>query len=445
VFSRLRRSLSLRLLGIFLVLGATFTYGTVLAIRWVYETDQMRELVSGHLALHLEYVRRDIGDPPQIARALTITEKVPVDIRISGPGLEWASDPRFPPLAALDFGDSGVFRAETSRWLDSLRDVEFANYQGHGFVKLQQGRYAVVVSSPKIGHVVDERPLAPAIVGFVLLLVALAYLAVLWLFRPIGAIREGALQFRLGQFEHRIAATRADELGELALDINRMAAEVQRMLDAKRQLLLGISHELRTPLSRMKLALVLAEDSAGTRGLGEDVREMEKIIGALLEAERLNARHEALHIERVHVRALVERLLADFFAADRERIRVSGPDDLDVDADEARVSLMLKNLLANALRHSPPEGLVRIDFDAAGAWWWIEVTDQGPGIPPEQVPLIGEPFHRGDPSRTRDTGGSGLGLYLARLIAVAHGGRLELDQAHTGGARFVVTLPVMPH
>ena len=86
----LSRSLSFRLLAIYFVMGTLFVAGSVAAIRWVYANDQLRELVGGHLSLHVDYVRRDIGNPPNIASAIAITRKVPVDIRIVGPDLDWA-------------------------------------------------------------------------------------------------------------------------------------------------------------------------------------------------------------------------------------------------------------------------------------------------------------------------------------------------------------------
>jgi len=445
MLSRLSRSLSVRLLAIYLVMGALFIYGSLLGIRWVYASDQLRELVSGHLSLHVDYVRRDIGNPPQISSAIEITRKVPVDIRIVGPGMDWSSDPGFPDPSKLEFGGSDVFQPATAQWLRGVEGIQFAEYRGHGFLKFDQGAYVVIVASPRISDEVVERNLTPVIIGIGLVLVLLTYLAVRWLFRPIGAIRRGAALIGQGHFEHRITAVRDDQLGDLAADINTMAADVQRMLDAKRQLLLGISHELRSPLSRLKLALELADDSPEKSGLRDDVLEMEKIIVTLLEAERLNTRHAALRITRVSVRQLVDQLLDDYFSGERERIQVSGPDGLAVQVDEARVTLLLKNLVSNALRYGPAgDGTVDIDFDRQGDKWWISVSDRGPGISPDQVDRIGEPFHRGDPSRTRDTGGSGLGLYLARLVARAHAGTLELDRAYTGGARFVVTLPLSP-
>ena len=441
----LSRSLSFRLLAIYLVMGALFVAGSVAAIRWVYANDQLRELVGGHLSLHVDYVRRDIGNPPNIASAIAITEKVPVDIRIVGPDLDWASSPGFPAMSELHFGGSDVFQATTAHWLQDLEGVQFAEHRGHSFLKFDEGPYTVIVASPRIADPVIARRLTPVIAGFVLVLVALTYLAVRWLFLPIASIREGARRIGHGDFGHRIATTRNDQLGDLAADINGMADDVQRMLDAKRQLLLGISHELRSPLSRIRLALELSDDSAHVRGLRADVAEMEKIITTLLEAERLNTRHAALTIASVPALELVGRVIDDYFAADRARIRVRGPAGLRVQVDEARLTLIVKNLVANALRYAPADhGTVDVDVGADGDHWTLAVSDEGPGIPPDQAQHVGEPFYRGDPSRTRGTGGSGLGLYLARLAAQAHGGTLELDRGRARGARFVVTLPVSP-
>ena len=98
-----RRSLSIRLIAIFLVLGGLFVFGTMKAIQRFYNSDDIRGLISGHLSLHVQYVREDIGTPPSIDRAIAITERVPVDIRIQGPSLDWASNPDFPRLETLEF------------------------------------------------------------------------------------------------------------------------------------------------------------------------------------------------------------------------------------------------------------------------------------------------------------------------------------------------------
>ncbi len=172
---------------------------------------------------------------------------------------------------------------------------------------------------------------------------------------------------------------------------------------------------------------------------------MERIISTLLEAERLNTRHAAINVSRVSARQLVESMLDDFFIRDRERIEVDVPEDVYMNVDENRITLLLKNLVSNALRYSAAEdGPVQIGVRTTPTSWEIVVRDHGPGIADDQVEFIGEPFYRGDPSRTRNTGGSGLGLYIVRLVAEAHGGSLRLDRSVRDGARFVVSLPFEP-
>ena len=436
-----RRSLSLRLLAIFLVLAVAFVYFATVGIRWVFREDDLRELISGHLALHVDYVRNDIGDPPRIDRAIAITRQVPVDIRISGEGIDWASDPDFPAMDELEFGASDIFSEDPGGWLDELEDVQFAELRGHKFLKIDQGTFDIVVSSPRIRDEATSPPLLPVILAIGLIWLFVAYLCVNWLFRPIRAIREGAARIGAGEFGYRISGHRQDQLGDLAEDVNRLAGDVGRMLDAKRQLLLGISHELRSPLSRLRLALEFIEDSEKKESVRAEIVEMEEIIGTLLEAERLNSRHAALSRSDVLVGAFVEQLVDVYFDRDRERIGVDIADDaLEASFDPVRVALLLKNLVGNALRYSG-DGPVCIRASKDGDDLLLSVEDRGPGLSPDQQANLGEPFYRGDPSRTRETGGYGLGLYLAKLVAEAHGGSLAVDTGYEGGARLVARLP----
>lgn len=431
-------------MAIFLLLGGLFAFGTMKAIQHFYNSDAIRGLVSGHLSLHVSYVREDIGVPPDIERARAITEKVPVDIRIQGPDLAWASDPDFPPLTALSFGPSPMFSDDPGSWVDELQGVEFAEQDDHGFLKMSQGGYDIVVSTPRIADVSEGPDLGMQVLLMGLGFLLLAYFSVQWLFRPIKSIREGAARIGEGNFNYRISKVRSDQLGELAHDINRLAGDVENMLDAKRALLLGISHELRTPLSRMRLLLEFLDDEPNAASLKAEIIEMEKIVAALLEAERLNGRHAKLNRSRVVVGELVDELIDDFFSRERERIRVIRPEDsITAEIDEGRVSLMLKNLLRNALNYTKAEqGPVELHFGVAGNELVFRVKDNGPGIPAAQAKRIGEPFFRDDPSRARTSGGTGLGLYLALLVAEAHGGSLALINLDEPGADFEIRLPI---
>ncbi|MEM6639428.1 MAG: HAMP domain-containing sensor histidine kinase [Pseudomonadota bacterium] len=439
----LPRSLWFRLLAIFVLLAAVFIYGVTLALQYVYRVDSMRDLVSAHLALHVDYVLNDIGDPPRVDRAMGIVERVPVDIRLSGPGVNWASDPRFPELASLRFGDSAFF-GDNSGWLAKLRDVEFARTDGHGFLKLQRGDYAIVVSTPKMGdtqRVVDVR-IVITIVGLICLL--LGYLAVRWLFRPISAIREGAARIGRGNFTHRIKDVRGDELGELAADVNAMASDVQAMLDAKRALLIGISHELRTPLSRLQLASEFVDDDAHRKQLREEVSEMESIIDVLLVAETLNNRHAALNRETVEVNDLLEDLIEQYFKPNRQQIELSiRSQPLEAQIDPRRVLLLMKNLISNALRYGAADGsTVRVTAHEEAGTLVMCVLDNGPGLTERQKQHFGEAFFRNEEARDRESGGTGLGLYLSKTICIAHGGSLSFDPGYQDGACLVVRLPM---
>ncbi len=440
----LSRSLSFRLLAIFVVLALMFVYGTFVALRWVYNSDEIRGLISGHLSLHVHYVREDIGSPPRIDRAIAITESVPVDIRILGPDIDWASDPDFPLLSRLDFGPSPKFSDDTDAWVDELQGLEFAVQGKHRFLLMHQDDYDIVISTPRIADVSTGPDLITIIVSLGLIYLMIGYAAVNWLFKPIGAIRTGAAHIGRGNFDHRIRNIRHDQLGDLATDINKLANDVQRMLDAKRALLLGISHELRTPLSRMRLLLEFLDKDEDREALRPEIAEMEKIVASLLEAEQLSDRHVALNRSRVELKTLVETLIDDFFDRDRHRIhRVSGLDGIEANLDDARISLLLKNLVSNALRYVPESrGRVEISAEIDGGELVMRVHDNGPGISSEQAAHIGEPFYRGDPSRTRDTGGTGLGLYLATLVAEAHGGSLRLANPDEEGACFECRMPL---
>ena len=444
MIERFTRSLSLRLLAIFIVLGGLFVYLALEAVRFVYNSDDVRGLISGHLSLHVQYVRDDIGSPPRIDRALAITRRVPVDIRIVGPTVNWASDERFPRLEELDFGPSPSFSDERSAWVNELEGVEFASWEKHNFLIMRQGDYDIVVSTPRIADQPQGPDLRLLIVGIGLVLLALGYAAVTWLFRPIRDIREGAAYIGRGRFEHRIKKIRSDQLGDLAGDINKLAGDVENMLDAKRALLLGISHELRTPSSRMRLGLEFIDDDENREKLRAEIIEMDKIVVALLEAERLNERHARLTRRPVVIAGMLDELIDDFFDRHRDRIVVEQRDPaIEVDVDEARVKLLLKNLIGNALRYSAADsGPVTVTVELGESELVIQVRDYGPGIPADEAEHIGEPFFRADPSRTRETGGTGLGLYLATLVARAHRRTLKLLNPGGPGACFEVRLHV---
>ena len=262
------------------------------------------------------------------------------------------------------------------------------------------------------------------------------YLAVRRLFYPLQDIRLGTRRIGEGQLDYRIPIRRQDELGRLSQRINRMADEVQRMLDGQRQLLLAMSHELRTPLTRARLALEFIHDKDVRSHLEYDLSSMERMITELLEGERLNTQSGQMSRSRVNLNKLMAEVLRGDFPNERHRVSLDvppAPAHLSVNA--AHLRMLVRNLVENALRYNPRDGKpvevsLRMEDDAA----IIRVQDHGPGIDAEHLDQVTSAFYRADPSRGAGTGRHGLGLYLCRLIAEAHGGEVEVASPPGSGA-----------
>ena len=261
-----------------------------------------------------------------------------------------------------------------------------------------------------------------ALAGFVLFV---NYFMVNRLLDPVRMLRRGAERIRSGDLSYRVHNERQDELGALTDSINHMADSLQSMLEAKRQLLLAISHELRTPLTKAKLRLEFMPESIEKTNLREDIDEIDHLIGDLIEAERLNDEHTALSAEPVQLAEFVESVVDQYFSYEGGLEIVLPPEDREFVIDKLRIRLLLTNLLNNAIRHGQDNPLrVEVIFNEASATLIVE--DQGEGIGSEHIEQVCEPFYRADSSRQRNTGGFGLGLYLCRLIAQAHGGSIQI-------------------
>jgi signal transduction histidine kinase len=281
-----------------------------------------------------------------------------------------------------------------------------------------------------------------------LVLTAVAYSRVRRMLRPLDDIRAGAQRFGSGDFAQAIPVRHAhhpDELGELAATINTMGADIHQMLEAKRTLLLAISHELRSPLTRARLNTELLPETPDVQqsraALLRDLGQMRDLVTDLLESERLASPHAALHREPTDLAALVAEVVAAL--NDAPTIVQNLQSDLPVlQLDRTRMRLLLRNLLDNALRHSadapqPPQVLLEQTVDGAIQ---ITVRDFGTGVPEEHLPHLAQPFYRPDTARTRDGGGVGLGLYLCKLVAQAHGGSFAVRNVQPGLV-VCVTLP----
>ncbi len=444
----LMRSLSARLLGIFLLTALVYAVASRYAVDLVLDRDYLREVIGAHMTRYTSYILDDLEYPPRIDRAETLVAGNPFDIRIDGPSVSWSSNPQFPDPDIIDFQSSEFLddlrtSGGDAPWVSQLRLVGFARHEGRSYGLMQEGDYRIVMVTPRISDAAPSDLTWPLIGLVSVLVLAGCYVAVRWAVAPVKLIKAGADRIGQGDLGYRIPVVRNDELGELTTEINSMAGDVQEMLEAKRQLLLAISHELRSPLTRTKVALEFLEDEDSRRNILEDVEEMERLIHELLEGEQLNTRHSALQRAFVDVGELLSELLEVEFADARERIVFNLPEkSVLAYVDPARIRLLVRNLTNNALCHTPEGGPpIELTVSVSGDDLEIRVADQGAGMSPTEVAHATEPFYRADPARARHTGGFGLGLYLCQRIAEAHGGSLRIDSQPGAGTRVTVRLP----
>ena len=430
----LHHSLRWRLLVLFLLLAmalsAAFIGGTkkTFSMGW-------RDAVKPLLTDYVDRLALEVGSPPDVQKARLLVERLPISIRIEGPTAQFDSHPE---------------RREVARQRDARSHASDDASQN----LLKRTTFDGHTISFGLGNM--EWRHGPGVFGWftlalLLALTAVAFAYVRRLFKPLDDISAGVQRFAVGQFNQPIVVARADELGDLAGQINVMGQEIAQMLDAKRALLLAISHELRSPLTRARLNTELlpdAEDTQETRGaLLRDLAEMAQLITDLLETERLSGNHAALNLEPTDLGELVREMAGNMKGTVLLTVNIDANLPL-MQLDRTRIKLLLRNLLDNAQSygHDGYDGdavkqPIEIIVGCAGERLALTLRDHGPGISADQLPKLGQAFFRPDASRQRSTGGVGLGLYLCRLVAQAHGGSLTLDNANPG-LRATVSFPL---
>ena len=233
--------------------------------------------------------------------------------------------------------------------------------------------------------------------------------------------------------------TGPSEVATAAAAFNTMAARIRRFVQDRTEMLTAIGHDLRTPITRLKLRAEFMEDDEQRRKMLADLDELEAMVSATLAFGR-----DAKSTEPVSTLDLAELLrtvvdeATDAWPEAVDRVGYDGPGHLTLRARPLSLKRAFSNLVSNAVMYG---GNAVVRLEERGDSLFIAVDDDGPGIPPQELERVFEPFHRGEPSRSRETGGVGLGLPIARNILRAHGGDVMLANRPTGGVRATVTLP----
>jgi signal transduction histidine kinase len=272
-----------------------------------------------------------------------------------------------------------------------------------------------------------------------------------WISVPVERLTAAARRMESGDLTVRVEPAGGAELAELAHGFNAMAAALDRNEEQRRRMVSDVAHELRAPLTNIRCELESMQDGLTTptqeriASLHDETMQLTRLVDDLQDLALAEAGRLEINAQPMAVSALARRAAAGMETRARDRgvnIHCDGSDDVVVLADARRAVQILTNLLANAVAHMEAPGEVRITWERSGGDAVIRVIDSGAGIPADDLPRIFERFYRVDVSRSRATGGAGLGLPIVRQLVAAHGGRVWAESEMRKGSVFSFTLPI---
>jgi signal transduction histidine kinase len=272
------------------------------------------------------------------------------------------------------------------------------------------------------------------------------------LMSPIGVLAEVARRLGRGDLSQRVRLQGEGEIASLAEAFNSMADDLEYAEQLRRNMVADVAHELRTPLSNIQGYLeairdgMVEPDAAVIRSLSEETALLSRLVNELQELSLAEAGELKLIFQAEDIAGLIKQAATSWqpqLTAGEIALSLEVRNDLPpVDIDWQRVNEVLHNILENAVAHTRRGGAIKIAASQKGKWVEVSVSDTGEGIPAEDLPHIFERFYRVDKSRARATGGSGLGLTIARRLVEAHGGTIVVQSKLGEGSSFSFTLPI---
>ena len=377
---------------------------------------------SAHAAQ--EYKRLLAATQPNLEAANNIRKEIGLDIRYEGPGGSWATSNNLPTV-------------------EQVRNLQAHSSFGHQYHLVTASNGGVYLFTWDVRN--QMRSAHEKLLWMLLLMIVGIVLTAYWfqkrLLRPVQALGDGVARMSAGQLDVVLPLVTHDELGTLTMAFNQMVSRVKEMIHARDRLLLDVSHELRSPLTRMKVALALLPEDENKANLDVDVNEMEAMISEMLELERLRTPH-GLRKQKQDVVPIL-REAAQPFENRAPGVRLTAcPEAIFANVDCGKLRIVLQNLLDNAFKYSLPDSQpVILSISESPDGVVIRVEDDGQGIPDAQMANIFEPFFRIDPSRSKKTGGYGLGLSMCKRIVEAHGGTIQIENSTGRGVTFNLTIP----
>ncbi|HEY6652308.1 MAG TPA: ATP-binding protein, partial [Actinomycetota bacterium] len=268
--------------------------------------------------------------------------------------------------------------------------------------------------------------------------------------QPLRDMAAAARRLERGDYSTRVNVRSLDEVGQLAAAFNRMSAELEDLERSRRDLVANVSHELKTPIAAIRAHLenladgVEEADPRTLQVMLSQTERLSRLVDQLLDLSRLESGEVPFKREVVAIAPLVARVISEITigrAISDITLEADVPAGLAAEADPERIHQVLFNLVDNAVRFTPPGGEITITARSRDERVEVRVADTGVGIAAEHLPRVFERFYRVDASRSRDDGGTGIGLAIARSIVEGHGGRIVAESDPGHGSAFTFDLP----
>lgn len=407
----------MKLILIMLLFGAVIDVAVLVIIRQNTNREPGPMRRSERVLINL------LGTPPDTVRAKQFCKDMGWNMRYQSAGFKWTSSDSVPTVDEL---------SKSKGFLDQFKNED-------RFVYVYNSRPLLIYKTPNEIYVLqtvaprDEFDEQQAIIMLAILLTIIIlsfYYIIRKLFTPLKLLSTAVQQVGEGNYYIEIPVKRNDELGELAESISSMASKIGDSIKAKEQLLLDVSHELRTPLTRIKLGL---EVDSPKEKINEDVNEMERMISGLLDSYRTENSVGNLNLAKTDIAELMEDIIEEYESGERLKLLTPGKHEFLV-VDEEKIQAVFRNIIENALKYS--ESDIEIKFEGDEKSVTVSVRDFGVGISEKDLPYIFEPFYRADHSRTRATGGFGLGLSICKKIMDAHKAAIIVISKPGAGSEF---------
>ena len=429
----LHRSVFARLVAIMLVLAACLL-GLISGFYFLILVPEIHASRDGLITMHL----RGIADTqPDQETAERLADKLDMEIRFDGSEDSWTTDENLPTLEVLSQLPHRTHWDHFKAMLIPSTIPANAYY----VAIVPDGSY---IFARKVGKRFSHAHNQMLILLLVLMIsvFGVAYLVLRRALRPLRLLGAGVTQISEGQLDVVVPKQSDDEFGMLTDAFNRMTKRVRDMVNSRDQLLRDVSHELRSPLTRMKVNLEMLPQSERKQSMTADVAEMESMVTALLERERIRD-GRSIRIERMDLVGLVNEMVTRYQDQPPGVRVMTAPPVLHIEADVEGISTVFRNLIENAVKFSLPDSrAVELSIAELGKEAMVRVTDDGSGIPAGSRDSLFEPFYRPDPSRSKKTGGYGLGLSICKRIMEAHGGAINIETHDGRGVTFVLMFPL---